>query len=96
MYRSESLINNLLNEVDSLSCRIMNIKRAYCNTVHVGLRKRLIYENKNISQRLNEILSIALLLRERTNEKISFSNLLLEKCERIIAQEKMEMNLFFL
>ena len=96
MYRSESIINNLLREVDSLSCRIINIKRAYYNTSHLGLRERLIYENKNISQRLSEIFSIAKILKNRRNENISFSSLLLEKCERTIAKEKMEMNLFFL
>ena len=96
MYRSESIINNLLIEVDSLSCRIMNIKQAYCNTAHVGLRERLFYENKNISQRLKEIFSIALALKNRTNENISSSSLLLEKCKRTIAQERFEMNLFFL
>ena len=58
MYKSESIINNLLIEVDSLSYRITNIHQAYFNTSHVGLRDRLFYENKNISQRLNEIFSI--------------------------------------
>ena len=74
----------------------MNIKQAYCNTAHVGLRERLFYENKNISQRLEEIFSIALALKNRTNENISSSSLLLEKCKRTIAQERIEMNLFFL
>ena len=73
MYKSESIINNLLIEVDSLSCRITNIHQAYFNTSHVGLRDRLFYENKNISQRLNEIFSIAKVLKNRNNESISFS-----------------------
>ena len=96
MYRSESIINSLLREVDLLSCRITNIKRTYSNTAHVGLRERLIYENKKISQRLSEIFSIAQFLEDRKHEKISFSSLLLEKCERTILQERTEMNLFFL
>ena len=96
MYRSESIINNLLMEVDSLSYRINNIQQAYCNTLHVGLRERLFYENKNISQRLNEIFSIAKVLRNRTNENISFSSLLVEKCERTIAQKRIGKKLFFL
>tara|TARA_Y100000991_G_C21770888_1_gene263000 strand:- start:226 stop:480 length:255 start_codon:yes stop_codon:yes gene_type:complete len=83
-------------EVDSLSYRITNIKQAYCNTAHVGLRERLFYENKSISIRLNEILSIAKMLKSRANNNISFSSLLLEKCERTIEQKKMEKNLFFL
>ena len=83
-------------EVDSLSNRIANIKQAYSNTSHVGLRKRLFDENKNISQRLNEIFSIAKVLRDRNNENLSFSSLLVEKCERTITQTKMEKDLFFL
>ena len=96
MYKSESIINNLLIEVDSLSYRITNIHQAYFNTSHVGLRERLFYENKNISQRLKEIYSIAKFLKNKTIEKISFTSLLLEKSERTIAQIKMEKNLFFL
>ena len=83
-------------EVDSLSYRIANIKQAYFNTAHEGLRKRLFYENKKILQRLNEIYSIAKVLRKRTIEKISLSSLLLEKSERTINQTRMGENLFFL
>ena len=96
MYKAESIINNLLMEVDSLSYRITNIHQAYSNTSHVGLRERLIYENKSISQRLHEIFSIAKVLNFRNNESISFSSLLLEKCDRTIAQKEIEKNLFFL
>ncbi len=83
-------------EVDSLSYRIMNIQQAYLNTSHLGLRERLFDENKNILQRLNEIFSIAKVLKKRSNENINFSSLLIEKCERIITQERVEKNLFFL
>ena len=96
MYKSESIINNLLIEVDSLSYRITNIHQAYFNTSHIGLRERLFDENKQISQRLSEISSIAKVLKDRKNEKISFSSLLVEKCERTIARTRMEKNLFFL
>ena len=83
-------------EVDSLSNRINIIKHCYNNTTHDGLRKRLIYENKNISQRLKEIYSIARFLKNRTIEKVSFTSLLLEMSERTIAQTKMQRNSFFL
>ena len=96
MYKSESIINNLLIEVDSLSYRITNIHQAYFNTAHLGLRDRLFYENKNISQRLNEIFSIAKVLNNRNKENISFSSLLVEKCKRTIDQKRIEKNLFFL
>ena len=96
MFRSESIINNLLIEVESLSYRITNIHQAYFNTSHAGLRERLFDENKNISQRLNEIFSIAKVLKNRNNENISFSSLLVEKCKRTIDQKRIEKNLFFL
>ena len=96
MYKSESIIDNLLMEVDLLSCRITNIHQAFCNTSHLGLRERLFYENKSISLRLNEIFSIAKILKNRNNENISFSSLLVEKCERTIAQTRIGKNLFFL
>ena len=54
------------------------------------------YENKSISQRLNEINSIARFLNNRTIEKISLTSLLLEKSERTIAKTRMVRNLFFL
>ena len=96
MYKSESITSNLLMEVDSLSNRITNIKEAFKNTAHYGLRERLFYENKNISKRLKEINSIAKFFNNMTIEKISFTSLLLEKSERTIAQTRMEKNLFFL
>ena len=83
-------------EVNSLNNRINNIELAYSNTAHNGLKKRLINENKSISQRLNEIYSTAKFIRNKTIDKISISDLLVEKCERIIAQKRMEKNLFFL
>ena len=96
MYKSETIVSNLLMEVDLLSYRIKNIKQAYCNTSHPGLRARLFSENKNISKRLNEIFLISKVLNNRNNEKVSFSSLLLEICERTIAQKNIEKNLFFL
>ena len=96
MYRSESIINCLLIEVESLSRRITNIHQSYWNTEHLNLRERLINENKIITDRLNEIYKIANILKNRTNQEISLSSLLLEKSKRIIAQRGMQKNLFFL
>ena len=83
-------------EVDSLSYRITNIHQTYFNTSHLGLRDRLFYEYKDITERLNEILSIAKVFKNRNNENISFSSLLVEKCKRTIDQKRIEKNLFFL
>ena len=96
MYRSESLINDLLMEVDSLSNRVTNILQAYSNTSHLGLRERLFDENNSIYQRLNEILTIAKKFKIKSNSQISFSSLLVERCERIINKTRKEKNLFFL
>ena len=59
MHISESIINNLLMEVESLSYRLKNIKQAFTNTAHNGLRERLIYENQSVLLRVKEIFSIA-------------------------------------
>ena len=96
MNKSESIINNLLIEVDSLSYRITNIYQAYDNTSHLGLRERLFDENNNISRRLDEIFSISKVLKSRNNEDISFSSLLAEKCKRTLDKKRIEKNLFFL
>ena len=96
MFRSESLINNLLIEVETLSHRITNIHSAYRNTSNVSLKERLFYENKSICKRLSEIFSIAKVLKDRNKQKISLSGLLIEKCKRTIAKRRIENNLFFL
>ena len=96
MNKSESIINDLLIEVETLSYRITSIHQTFLNTSHLSLRERLFYENINISQRLNEIFSIAKVLKDRNNEYVSFSRLLFEKCQRAIAKKRIEKNLFFL
>ena len=96
MFISESIINNLLIEVDSLSYRLKDIKKAYCNTSHHRLRERLVYEDHNIFLRVKEIFSVAQEMDKKTNESISFSKLLVEKCRRTIAETKFERDLFFL
>lgn len=96
MNKSESIINDLLIEVETLSYRITSIHQTFLNTSHLSLRERLIYENINISQRLNEIFSIAKVLKDRNNEHMSFSCLLIEKCQRALAKKRIEKNLFFL
>ena len=95
MKESQSLTNNLLMEVDVLSNRLRNIKQSYKTTENKALRGRLFAENKNIFKRVNEIHKIAKLLN-KDNEKINFSNLLLEMTKRTLNENKFESNLFFL
>ena len=96
MRESQSLTNNLLMEVYFLSNRLRNIKQSYKTTENKALRVRLFSENKNIFKRVNEIYKIAELLNKKNNEKINFSNLLVEKTKRTLNENKFESNLFFL
>ena len=95
MKESKSLTNNLLMEVDVLSNRLRNIKQSYKTTENKALKVRLFSENKNIFKRVNEIYKIAELLKEKNNETINFSNLLVEITKRILKENKFESNLFF-
>ena len=96
MNESQSLTNNLLIEVDVLSNRLRNIKQSFKTTQNRSLKERLFSENKNISKRVNEIYKIAEHLNKKNNEKINFSNLLLEITRRTLNENKFESNLFFL
>ena len=93
---SESIINNLLIEVDSLTCRLRSIKLSFQTTSNDRLKERLIYENKSIFERVNDINKTALYLNQSGNEKISFSSLLLEKSRRTLKEISKESNLFFI
>jgi len=83
-------------EVDVLSNRLKNIKQSFKTTHNKALKERLFSENKNIFRRVNEIYKIAELLNDKSNEKLKFSNLLLEITKRILIKNKLESNLFFL
>ena len=83
-------------EVDVLNHRLRNIKQSFKNTHNKGLKERLFSENKNIYKRVTEIFKIAEILKKRNNEKINFSNLLFEKTQRVLSENKYKSNLFFL
>ena len=95
MKESQSLTNNLLMEVDVLSNRLRKIKQCYKTTDNKTLKVRLFSENKNIFRRVNEIHKIAELINKKNNEKINFSNLLVEITKRTLNENKFEKNLFF-
>ena len=96
MKESQSITNNLLLEVDVLSNRLRNIKQSFKTTHNKALKERLYSENKNIFKRVNEISKIAEILNKKSNEKINFSNLLVEITKRTLNENKFESNLFFL
>ena len=83
-------------EVDVLTNRLRNIRKSFKTTHNKALKERLFSENKNIFKRVNEISKIAELLNKKTNEKINFSNLLVEITKRTLNENKFESNLFFL
>jgi len=96
MIESQSLTNNLLMEVDVLSNRLRNIKQSFKTTENKALKERLFSETKNIFKRVKEIYKIAELLKKKNNEKMNFSNLLVEITKRTLNENKFESNLFFL
>tara|TARA_B100001248_G_C27040076_1_gene300401 strand:- start:23 stop:313 length:291 start_codon:yes stop_codon:yes gene_type:complete len=96
MMESQSITNNLLIEVDVLTTRLRNIRQSLKTTHNKALKERLIFENKNILKRLNEITKISELLNKRNNEKINFSKLLVEITKRTLNENKFKNNLFFL
>ena len=83
-------------EVDVLSNRLRNIKQSFKTTNNKALKERLFSENKTIFKRVNEISKIAELLSKKNNEKLNFSNLLVEITKRALNENKLESNLFFL
>ena len=93
---SESIINNLLMEVDSLTCRLRSIKLSFKTTYNNRVKERFIIENKIIFERVNDINKTALFLSKSENQKISFSSLLLEKTRRTLKEIRTESNLFFI
>ncbi len=96
MKESQSITNNLLIEVDVLTNRLRNIRQSFKTTENKALKERLFTENKNIYKRINEISKIAEFLKTKKNEKINFSNLLVEITKRTMNENKFENNLFFL
>ena len=96
MNSSESLLNSLLIEVDSLTHRLRNIKNSFKTTSNDSLRNRLINENKLIMIRVNEIYNISNLLNKSSHDGINFSSLLKEKSRRTLNEIRTENNLFFI
>ena len=96
MKESQSITNNLLIEVDVLTNRLRNIRQSYKTTHNKALKERLFSENTKIFKRVNEISKIAYFLNKQTNEKINFSNLLIETTKRTLNENRFKSNLFLL
>jgi len=96
MRASESIISDLLNEVEFLTYRIRNIKHCFISTSNKSLKERLIHEKNTIFLRLVEVLKIAELLNKKNSGKINFASLLIEKSKRTLVEAKTDRNLFIL
>ena len=96
MKESQSITNALLFEVEILSNRLRSIKKSFKTTSNRGLKERFSSESKNIFKRVNEIYKIAELLNKKNNEKINFTELLVEITKRTLNENKFESNLNFL
>ncbi len=93
---SESIINNLLMEVDSLTYRLRNIKQCYKASSNIRLRERLMYESRTINERVSQINKVGMSIKNINKDEISFTSLLIEKTKRTLIESKTESNLFFL
>ena len=96
MKESQTITDNLLMEVYVLTNRLRSIRHSFKNTHNKALKERLFSENVNIFKRVNEIYRIGELLSKKNNEKLNFSNLLVEITKRALNENKLESNLFFL
>ena len=93
---SESIISNLLIEVDTLTHRLRNINQSFNSTFNQRLRERLLFENKTIFNRVSEVYKLAEFQNIRSSGNLNASALLVEKCKRTLEENKSETNLFFL
>ena len=94
-----SLLDNLcetdLNKSNNLDLEFALEKDGYIFLRNIIDEKKIKQAREDIFKRLNEISKIAELLNKKNNEKINFSNLLVEITKRALKENKFESNLFF-
>ena len=83
---SESIVENLLIEIEMINGRIKKLVMNYNQTVNIDLQKRLIEEYKDLSNRLKEINNTSNTITKFTSNKISLSNLLLVQSNKSLKQ----------
>ena len=83
---SESIVENLLIEIEMINGRIKKLVMNYNQTVNIDLRKRLVEEYKDLSDRLKEINKTSNTLNKFTSNKISLSSLLLVQSNKSLKQ----------
>ena len=83
---SESIVENLLIEIEMINGRIKRLVMNYNQTVNIDLKKRLLEEYKDLSYRLKEINKTSNTLTKLTSNKISLSSLLLVQSNKSLKQ----------
>ena len=83
---SESIVENLLIEIEMINGRINSLVMNYNQAVNIDLKKRLIEEYKDLSNRLKEINNISNTMVKFTSNKISLSSLLLVQSNKSLKQ----------
>ena len=83
---SESIVENLLIEIEMINGRIKRLVMNYNQTVNIDLQKRLIEEYKDLSNRLKEINKTSNTITKFTSNKISLSSLLLVQSNKSLKQ----------
>ncbi len=79
---SESIVENLLIEIEMINSRISKLLLNYNQTCNLELKKRLFREHLDLSNRLGEINSISNTICSLSTNEISLSNLLLVQSNR--------------
>lgn len=92
---SESIVENLFIEIESISFRLNSISSTYIQTGNSFLMMRLNIEFDFLQSRVEEIYSIANFISASSEEELTLSYILMEKCSRTSKQTKELKNLFF-
>ena len=92
---SETIIENLLKEIEVLTNRTCHIKKIYKSIYDNQLKERILKEHNLLKERFLKINNTAKLIRNHSPHEISLSCLLIEKCKRIDNEMIQNNKLFF-
>ena len=80
--KAYSITYAVQKKIDQICFRIRNIQISYKNINNKNLKIRLIREYENLKNNFFEIKSLVKRLNQSSTDKLSFSELLNEKCSR--------------
>ena len=93
--KSEILVQSVSLEIEIITKRIFSIKKSFCQTNNIKLRKRLSNEYFYLFNKFINLRSKVFLFNRQNKDHLSYSSILHEKysrCEKLIFQNN---NLFF-